>query len=734
MAVKTFSIDDFSGGLNTAVAESIMDAKFSPDLENVDFTDTGAITRRNGYYSLTATPMAAFPVYALYRYYQKDGDKYWMSVCGTALWTKQEVSTEVPETKQEAETYYSGGLVTSAAGYSGGNAIRITGTCTFSLPYSTALKVVVYGATNCGSIKLDAGAWASVSGSATGYAYTTSGLSATAHSISVKAKALNSTSGLLLSTNGETVGWVTYDIGSLATRRIRLSLRGNGTVGSDANPQYSTDGARFYQFGTHYSGTPSWTAYTAEVPVRYIRVSVSTPKDAKGSGFYIDALHLNDILVDDFAAVTSWTLGGHTADYTWALSTAQYATTKHIVVDYFMRSATGAWTKQSTTLSATSRTFGFATLNDHVYLNGQYDTLTKFTGATYSAVSASGGPAGGFLQEHKRRLFTAGAATDSALLNYTAVDEPHDWNDGGSIYLAGKDSGGECTGLTIFDNKVFYFSHSRIFALDTTGPDTGWTNQAAGYNAISWKLGCVAPKSLVQTDNALIFLSADGVRAYGYISGLFSSDGSGLIDISENIRPTLNTISRAMWSQAAGAFYNGKYYLSVALNGATTNNAILVYTLPNGDKPGAWSLYTGFAVSCFHVTRGDEYGLYAGSATTGHIYRLDSGTSDNGAAIQMRYVTPQLAPGGFETVKHFKHLHLAAESNTSQSLTVGFNTDDVSPADTVVPITSLTAAQPLRVEVSARGRSIQYEFTSSGAAQPLTISRMTTDYVPSKVR
>ena len=103
MAYKTFTVSDFGGGLNTAVAESRLDTKFSPSLENVDFTETGAITRRNGYISVTGSVAFSGQIDALYRFYQADGDKQWLAVCGTHLYSRAYVTTEVAATRLEAE-------------------------------------------------------------------------------------------------------------------------------------------------------------------------------------------------------------------------------------------------------------------------------------------------------------------------------------------------------------------------------------------------------------------------------------------------------------------------------------------------------------------------------------------------------------------------------------------------------------------------------------------------------
>ena len=789
MAYKTFSIDDFSGGLNTAVAQSRLDVRFSPDLQNVDFTDTGAITRRKGYTVLTPSAFTA-PIKALHRYYQADGGRFWLTVSGTAVYSAEDVASEVMPTTLEAEDATISGSTTTIAraSSSGGQYVSIVGaSAVFTIP-SYCTTIAMYhncSSTIAASISVDGAAYVSATGPEAIFA--SLGGTPSSRTVKVKPAPRNSTSGKLdVNLNGGTVGRARivnplsliksdtvsirfYDtmFDSFASGRVmfkgnmnadttdsvgvRLYAYANGkyyvTSGDTATATSITRSAGWHTlsiskdiagtYGLYLDGTRIATHTFAGSNLSARVVLTST----RAASFYIDSLVSGWDLIDDFGDTLSWAASGDVfpANVSFGASSTQADTVSLYGLDMFIYSALGAWTSRNGTLSATSEHFGFSTLNDNVYFNSPHDPLMKFDGTSVTALAASlSPPRGGFIIEHKRRLWTAGDYADTSMLSYCDVDEPEDWIGGGDIRLAGKDSGGDCTGIVPFDNKVFYFSASRIWAVDPTGPDTNWTASMAGYNAISWSLGCVAPKSLVQTDNALIFLSADGVRGYGYIPGLYSQDGSGLIDLSENIRPTLDTISPAMRGSVAAAFYNGRYYLACALDGATANNAILVYSLPTQGKPGAWTKYVGtdenpLSVTCFAVTRGDEYGLYAGTSG-GHIIRLDDGLSDGGGNIVMVYKTPQLAPKGFETIKHFSTLHLAGESSTTQTLDIAIDTDDVEVGTVSAEFGSGTAAQPVRLPISSRGRSIQYTLTGSGQAQPLTISRLTTKYLAQIVR
>ena len=404
------------------------------------------------------------------------------------------------------------------------------------------------------------------------------------------------------------------------------------------------------------------------------------------------------------------------------------------VFDYIDYSQTGAWVRRDSTLTATPSATGFATLNDKAYYATAYDPTTGFDG-TSAAVTASGSAYGGFLCEHKRRLFCAGKSTDSALLNYTALDDGNDWTGGGSIYLAGKDSGGECTGLNVWNNLIWYFSPSSTYSLDTTGEDTGWVART-----ISQTYGCIAPGSLVAAPNSLVFLSADGVRAYGFLAGINSPDGSGFMLLSENITPTLNAFTAAQKAAACGAYYKNRYWLAIggkvfvcdmekrtrgSLQGSTVYNAQPVWTQYD---------YANLDIACFLVTRGDEYGLYAG-ASDGNLYKLDSGLTDNGAAIDLMYETPPIAVGSYVTTKHFRSLDIATDGgNATQTITVTPSSDDIDGTTQTVVADAASAVRPVHMQINARGRSLKLRITSPGVAQPLSISELTVRYTPPRMR
>lgn len=777
--MEAFTIRDFSGGLNTATDPSSLPENMSPDLMNVDLLDSKAIKKRSGYVIDTLSPIAATPVHSLYRYYKKSGDRYWMAACNGGIYVRQSEGNEIRPTLVEAENLPMDGSASVVARYyaSGGRVVTSASEVTFTIPSSTDI-------TMRSNASLLSGVYVSVDGGAevlaTGKSYTVNDLSAAEHSVTVRPQERASSSIALTVTAGSKCGYA-RDTGANVmlvdnpNDSVSIKFWDNGTAdqtgiwgvafgsGQDnqrrARYQIYRDGlSSAYRVWDNSEDEPfpvwnrpnnvpiseGWHTVTVEnnriyldgveqglcsiAYARNVELFVdATAQGAPGLTAYFDSLTVNGVLVDDCSSTTGWLQVGtesyhdSVGTFSIAVSGAKYDTSSLMQIDSFEYADVSSFVNVGS-VTASSDTFTFTTLNDTCYVSSPYDTVMSYNGTSLATVTATNAPAVGFLVQKGRRLFGAGNASDPSKLYFTELDEPEDWGTAtqNGIYLAGKDAGGACTGLAVWSDMLFYFSESAIWALSTQGTEEQWEAKN-----ISAHHGCVAPKSIAVAPNAVIFLAADGVRAYGTAENIYSDDGSLLMLLSDNISPTIRGYTDEERKAARGAVYRNRYWLSIADD---TYICDLEKRTKEGQPP--WTRYTGLDINCFAVTRSDEYGLYAGSQGNGHVYHLDTGGHDNGSAIPMLYKTPPFAPKGFTSVKHFKHLHLAALSPSPSALGVSFTTDDVSANDATVILTSNTDRRPERVLVPSRGRSAEITMHASGANQEITISELMVTYNP----
>jgi len=389
---------------------------------------------------------------------------------------------------------------------------------------------------------------------------------------------------------------------------------------------------------------------------------------------------------------------------------------------------------KDTTVSASSRTYGFAQLNNQLYYGSNYDSIKGFNGTT-SAVTGSGTSAGAFIVEHKRRLFASGEWNTIGIINYTETDDPNNFTGGGSLRFT-KDSGGEVAGMAIWNDIIFVGSHKRLWGLDVTdATPSNWTAKLLD------EVGCCAGKTMIGMPNGIAFLALDGLRSYGLLPNIGSIDGAGVANLSVNIQPTLDTITRH--DLCVAAYFKERIFLSVPLDGSTTNTNILVCDLRRRTENGqpVWYPYDIPNITSLKARyKGAQAGLYAGTST-GQIVKLEVGDSDQfsstetPAAISAHYVVPPIKADkrGFASTVHFRHVHAALDSDSTQNITLTPTTDDAYPPAITAEVTALTAGRPLRIPVSSRGRYLRLRIDASALA-PLSINELTYTFIPPRVR
>jgi len=86
---------------------------------------------------------------------------------------------------------------------------------------------------------------------------------------------------------------------------------------------------------------------------------------------------------------------------------------------------------------------------------------------------------------------------------------------------------------------------------------------------LSDTVGCIAQRSVVETNGGTFFLTAN--------MGVYLTEGSRLHEMSYNIRPTILGINPAKRTLAAGAYYNNHYYLSFASGTSAVANRTVDY-------------------------------------------------------------------------------------------------------------------------------------------------------------
>lgn len=90
--------------------------------------------------------------------------------------------------------------------------------------------------------------------------------------------------------------------------------------------------------------------------------------------------------------------------------------------------------------------------------------------------------------------------------------------------------------------------------------------------------------------------------------------------------------------------WQNRYWLTVTTTSNSAQRLTYVKSIQTNKNPNAWMAIEGYPINCYAKT---VNALYAGSASTGAVYRLDYGTNFDGMAISSIYDTPDMPLGDY---------------------------------------------------------------------------------------
>jgi len=198
------------------------------------------------------------------------------------------------------------------------------------------------------------------------------------------------------------------------------------------------------------------------------------------------------------------------------------------------------------------------------------------------------------------RIWMTGISEDPSAVRFSdfadigeggAQADPASWP-GTNVVRFDSSDGKPITGIGTVGPYVVVFKESKTWIIH---------NLNDGENRkLSDTIGCVAQRSIVETQNGTFFLTSE--------QGIYLTDGSSLREMSYKVRPTILAINGAHRSEAAGTYYNNHYYLSFCSGVSIVANRTLDYDL----QLKSWWLHdlTGNQWAQFEPTAGAT-ALYA---------------------------------------------------------------------------------------------------------------------------
>jgi hypothetical protein len=334
-------------------------------------------------------------------------------------------------------------------------------------------------------------------------------------------------------------------------------------------------------------------------------------------------------------------------------------------------------------------------------------------------------PAPPFAVYHQRRLvmpfnFTVDSAADSftsrGILDEVIASDILDTDTYDQIYAQYRFNAGTAdfiVGLHSFaEDRLLVFNRNSIHIVENT------TNlQAATTRVLTNEVGCVARKSIVQVGNQVIFLSDNGVYGTQFIDE-YNLRGTET-PLSESINETIKRINQEAWDKSVALYFDNRYYLAVPIDGASDNNAILIYNFLNKQ----WESVDTVDNANYHTTNmivvgdGNDRGVYAVN-NIGGVHRLDNrvdgvdrvitqiGGSQISPSIPASLKTRQYTFGNIDR-KQWKEFDLhvqSSESNTSD-FDIAIETENPDFEGSVGSLSTFNgSALAVGEDVSIRGR------------------------------
>ena len=232
------------------------------------------------------------------------------------------------------------------------------------------------------------------------------------------------------------------------------------------------------------------------------------------------------------------------------------------------------------------------------------------------------------------------------------------------------------------------------------------------------EVGCVARKSILQVGNKMMFLSDNGVYALDFLD-LYNLRGND-IPLSESIDSTIKRINPDYAENAEAAYFDNRYYLSVALDDSTRNNALIVYNFLNRE----WESIDTVDNASFDFPQllvagsGSSRGLYCCN-TNGGIHKLESreddkdvvigaiGGSQESLTILGTATTRMFTLGGISRKKwNAYELHVQSSDSNSSDGTLTAIVENVDATIALGTLSSVNGGMPIAQseDVSLRAR------------------------------
>lgn len=408
---------------------------------------------------------------------------------------------------------------------------------------------------------------------------------------------------------------------------------------------------------------------------------------------------------------------------------------------------TGSWTSLGGTLN-TSGYVEIVIANNSAYFFDGTNTVPKYDGSSLSTVSAI--PVGTGASWFHNMLFVYGISGTPNSLRISNIGDPEDHSSGTATTIAINPNDGDyITALGELNDELIVFKSQRVWSLTGFGTTT---LTLTNLNERITGFGTIAPRSIVNTGNDLIYLSflGDVPHFRSLERTTFATVQDGGI-ISGNIETSMKNLNKSALSMTACVYDGRNIWAAVPNESSTFNNKVLMLDwITKG-----WVRHSGIQASCWHVFAvSATTEVYFGEASAdSKVYKMStSATSDNGTAINFQVISRRYGGDMPESKKKWKFFYVTAKESGNYSLTVdyakdGFTYDNLgtlnlsgagSVFDSIILDTSKLGSTDVKRKrfnlPKAVGFYTQYKIYDTSSTSVVTIRDWETLYFPKHIR
>jgi hypothetical protein len=294
-------------------------------------------------------------------------------------------------------------------------------------------------------------------------------------------------------------------------------------------------------------------------------------------------------------------------------------------------------------------------------------------------------------------MWAAGVYANPSRLYYSVVNNPEDWTSAGSGSIdIDLGDGDMITGLASYKNQLWVFKgpyKNSIHVIDGSAP-TG--SDAFSRTVFVRGVSAIWHNGIFQFGDDLGFVSTVGNVHSLKTTASYANYNVGTLTfpITSWIMRYVTQTSLKSVSTAHDA-NNGRVYISLPINGSTTNNAVLMMDYRFGVNPPQqyprWALWDSFSWASIAMvidTSTSRNAILMAGGYVGYVYKASQQSSTNdGTSINYQITLPYLTYGDEFNLKTLEAISIGMAPKNTNNISITWTEDA-----TVVQSTTIAQA------------------------------------------